>query len=672
MRLRFGMMTPNLLVLAAIAGLRPHGDDFSGANLLEAKVGLDFHKSNKTLGSWVKTYLGHGGDPTDPLSINGVSYTEHVAFLVMWLCKFLAWPKSGGIAKEFQALAEVLADGQQVAMCPIFLAYLYRGLHELYFSELSPTTVCPNDKALLGPPLLNAPRRKYYVEDCFRFFYECQERTREHLSICLDHRFPDYLALVEFKDAKEVTTLTNFNQDLVKSFSISIRDPRFGDSNIFIHWWKEMSAGWFSQPCSEIEDRIFKHFPCSLVFQQEKEKKKAQAKANIAEKESHPADMIKRESSAKSAAANSWQGEKRPNTPIQGSPRLAEHPSSSHSVGAVQLATTSSAAPRAIFGLELSSTDTMAIEAEFQPLFAISSNPPLTCPFEAPQSGPTFQVADVVESTAITVDHAIITSGAPPTIPTDRNAPPEPVLMLTSGAPALVVNATPSELQLEIGESSCFVPTKSTMNPSTDDGRSLAMVPHEEAFLPSLDQCDIFDFLDQWDASISSVEASTRLATSSTMTGALPDSGAEAILQSYKDGDLMSLENKDERNKLKATIETFGGFWIFPQSMLGGYDHLSLWSSGEVCPPPPSFSGGAKDGPRLGAVRQLQERKAGIVAKVSEIIWSNKPLEAQLRQDTTAVGEYRERKLMIQSTLSVGDIVMESFRTALYTLFPDA
>ncbi|CAB4316554.1 unnamed protein product [Prunus armeniaca] len=79
-----------------------------------------------------------------------------------------------------------------------------------------------------------------------------------------------------------------------------------------------MSAGWFSQPCSEIEDRIFKHCPCSLVFQQEKEKKKAQAKANIAEKESPLVDMIKRESSAKSAAANSRQGEKRPNAPIQG------------------------------------------------------------------------------------------------------------------------------------------------------------------------------------------------------------------------------------------------------------------------------------------------------------------------------------------------------------------
>ncbi|CAL8158445.1 unnamed protein product [Prunus armeniaca] len=71
-------------------------------------------------------------------------------------------------------------------------------------------------------------------------------------------------------------------------------------------------------------------------------------------------------------------------------------------------------------------------------------------------------------------------------------------------------------------------------------------------------------------------------------------------------------------------------------------------------------------------VRQLQERKAGIVAKVSEIVRSNRPLEAQLRQDAAAAGAYRERKLMIQSTLSAGDTAMESFRAALRTLFPDA
>ncbi|XP_008237332.1 PREDICTED: uncharacterized protein LOC103336073 [Prunus mume] len=67
---------------------------------------------------------------------------------------------------------------------------------------------------------------------------------------------------------------------------------------------------------------------------------------------------------------------------------------------------------RAIFGPELSSANTTAIKAEFQPIFAIGSDPPLTRPLEAPQSGPTFQ-ADVVESTTITVNHAIITNSAP-------------------------------------------------------------------------------------------------------------------------------------------------------------------------------------------------------------------------------------------------------------------
>ncbi|CAL2270796.1 unnamed protein product [Prunus armeniaca] len=727
MRLRFGMMTPNLLDLDAIADLRPHGEDFSAANLSDGKVGLDFHKSNKTSGSWVKTYLGHGGDPTDPPSINGLSYTEHVAFLVMSLCKFLACPKSGRITKEFQALVEVLADSHQVAMGPIFLAYLYRGLREvttkpmdyhasspiwifqlwlqLYFPELSPTTVCPNDKALLGPPLLNAPRRKHYVEDCFRFFYECQERTKEHLSICLDHHFSDYLALdlssypmaetkderhnmwasilisrdlpyglmvnkgsnyhcggelyypttagyqlgfiqsipippmdsinmlsywrVEFKDAKEVTTLTDFNQDL---------RLRIGSSGV-----------------------AHAHWPFN-----KREKKKAQAKADTAEKENPPADIIERERAWPNLPMQILGGARKGPTPpfkeiappgifcllkhsfgpekfrgtshlklVAGSPRPTDHPSSSHLVGAVQSATTSFAAletqpptlekgiraqvmtsmgedesaeitttehpkdvsmgsheitpmpddhahermvelteedfphvlnsQRAIFGPDLSSADATAIEAEFQPLFAISSGSPLTRPLEAPQSGPTFQ-ADVVESTAITVDHAIVTNGEPSTIPTDGSAPLEPILMLTSGAPTLVVDAIPSELQLEIGESSSFVPAEITMDPSAEDGGNLATVPHEETPLPSPDQPsgDIFDFLDQWDASISSAEASTRLATSSTSTGALPDSRAEAILRSYRDGYLMSLEDKDERSKLKAAIETLASSGFFP------------------------------------------------------------------------------------------------------------
>ncbi|CAL8117566.1 unnamed protein product [Prunus armeniaca] len=86
------------------------------------------------------------------------------------------------------------------------------------------------------------------------------------------------------------------------------------------------------------------------------------------------------------------------------------------------------------------------------------------------------------------------------------------------------------------------------MNTSTEDGKGLAMLPHDGAPLPFLDQPlgDIFNFLDQWDASISWAKASTHLATSSTMAEAILDSGVEALLWSYKDGDLMSLEDKDK------------------------------------------------------------------------------------------------------------------------------
>ncbi|XP_020417436.1 uncharacterized protein LOC109948548 [Prunus persica] len=100
--------------------------------------------------------------------------------------------------------------------------------------------------------------------------------------------------------------------------------------------------------------------------------KKAQAKANTAKKENPPIDIIERESSAKSADASTGRGERRPNGPIrgdtpagnimplqtllwprkvprnlspQGALRPAEHPSSSHSIGAVQLATTLSTIP---------------------------------------------------------------------------------------------------------------------------------------------------------------------------------------------------------------------------------------------------------------------------------------------------------------------------------------
>ncbi|CAL9020084.1 unnamed protein product [Prunus brigantina] len=70
-------------------------------------------------------------------------------------------------------------------------------------------------------------------------------------------------------------------------------------------------------------------------------------------------------------------------------------------------------------------------------------------------------------------------------------------------------------------------------------------------------------------------------------------------------------------------------------------------------------------------IRQLQEKKAAILAEVSEDIRSYGPLEAQLRQDSVAVKSFEARKLPIISALSAGESTCESFRTALRSLFPD-
>lgn len=102
MRLRFGMMTPTLLELAEIADLHSHGDYYSAASLPSFMLEFDYSKSNKFSRNLVNTYLGYSGQSSGaPMSSNnGVSFIEHVVFLLMWICKFLACPRSRTITQE--------------------------------------------------------------------------------------------------------------------------------------------------------------------------------------------------------------------------------------------------------------------------------------------------------------------------------------------------------------------------------------------------------------------------------------------------------------------------------------------------------------------------------------------------------------------------------------------
>ncbi|CAL2257208.1 unnamed protein product [Prunus armeniaca] len=122
------MMTPTLLDLAAITGLHPHVMVYSTADLLEPILSPNYTKGNKNCTNWIKTHFAYtrSSSKAPRGSINDVAYTEHLAFLQMWLFKCLTYLKCGQTTKEVQPLAEALVDCQVVALGLIFLAYLYR------------------------------------------------------------------------------------------------------------------------------------------------------------------------------------------------------------------------------------------------------------------------------------------------------------------------------------------------------------------------------------------------------------------------------------------------------------------------------------------------------------------------------------------------------------------
>ncbi|KAI5324060.1 hypothetical protein L3X38_033133 [Prunus dulcis] len=108
------------------------------------------------------------------------------------------------VTKEVQPLAEALADGQAVALVvlpkpmscnPLAPIWLFQLWLQVYFPELGPANVTFRGDSLLGKSIASLPLPKHHVEDCFRFFYGCSQRSPSDLSMCLDHRYPGYLAL---------------------------------------------------------------------------------------------------------------------------------------------------------------------------------------------------------------------------------------------------------------------------------------------------------------------------------------------------------------------------------------------------------------------------------------------------------------------------------------------
>lgn len=130
---QFGMMTPNLLDLAILFGLRPQGRvidvNFEAYADKDLKENFDFRRG-ASYGYWVETYAGQPGTL--------VSKLEYVAFFLYWLSKYLICSAQFKVEGNLYPLACYLADSEQekpVALGRYVLGNLYSGLNRLVTSS---------------------------------------------------------------------------------------------------------------------------------------------------------------------------------------------------------------------------------------------------------------------------------------------------------------------------------------------------------------------------------------------------------------------------------------------------------------------------------------------------------------------------------------------------------
>ncbi|KAK2449848.1 hypothetical protein QL285_009003 [Trifolium repens] len=112
-----GMLTPTLLDVAAITGLRPVGDHFDPTKTGD-KVEVNFQEA--TFSKYIAEQMGKEGEE--------VSTEEHVAFLTLWLSHFVFCSKSLQVARMYIPLAQQINEGRLFSLGRFLLACLYEAM----------------------------------------------------------------------------------------------------------------------------------------------------------------------------------------------------------------------------------------------------------------------------------------------------------------------------------------------------------------------------------------------------------------------------------------------------------------------------------------------------------------------------------------------------------------
>jgi len=117
------MLTPTLLDVAGLTGLKPIGQTFNlDGHILE----LSFDFSRPAYGNFI---LHH-----HVTSCPEVSDTEHIAFLTYWLSMYIFCSRSLQIPKIFTILAIQLHEGRDICLGKLILGSLYEHLNQAVVS----------------------------------------------------------------------------------------------------------------------------------------------------------------------------------------------------------------------------------------------------------------------------------------------------------------------------------------------------------------------------------------------------------------------------------------------------------------------------------------------------------------------------------------------------------
>ncbi|WJX34088.1 hypothetical protein P8452_22236 [Trifolium repens] len=112
-----GMLTPTLLDIAVITGLRPIGDHFDPTKTGD-KIEVNFKEA--TFSKYIAEKMGKAGEE--------VSHEEHVAFLTLWLSHFVFCSKSLQVARMYIPIAQQINEGRLFSLGRLLLACLYEAM----------------------------------------------------------------------------------------------------------------------------------------------------------------------------------------------------------------------------------------------------------------------------------------------------------------------------------------------------------------------------------------------------------------------------------------------------------------------------------------------------------------------------------------------------------------